>query len=200
MIEAKFFFNYIKQVNDAASFIDETQVEKAYKFLLNCYRFNNQIFVIGNGGSASLSQHFSCDHTKGICHDTPMKTNVVSLAANMALITAIANDYDYEQIFSKQVEYSHREGEVQVLVAISASGNSPNIINAINKAYDLGWLVLAFVGFDGGKIVKDQLTDYVVHVPSHNYGVVEDVHQMIMHSISQKIRMDLTEDKSNIKL
>lgn len=181
-----FFDVYTSGIAEALSRIDRGSIDQAHRVMLQHAVDRLPIYVFGNGGSASLSEHFSCDHTKGVRHDTELKANIISLASNMALITAIANDYSYDEIFSKQIEaFQDRNG---LAVAISASGSSKNIVRALRAASAKGLKTMAFVGFDGGHVLDYEIADYVVHVPSDNYGIVEDCHQIIMHSIAQNIR------------
>jgi phosphoheptose isomerase len=113
----------------------------------------------------------------------------------MAIITAIGNDIGYASIFSKQLEFSAADND-DILVVVSSSGNSPNIINALDVANDRGMVTIALVGFDGG--AAGQKADVVVHVNSSNYGIVEDCHQIIMHSWAQALR--ITESVGHLKL
>jgi phosphoheptose isomerase len=144
----------------------------------------NSIWIIGNGGSASTAEHFETD-LSFIRISMPFpKIKVSALTSNSALITAIANDIGYDDVFSFQLSMKGSAGNI--LVAISASGNSPNIVNAIKKAKELNMETIAFVGFDGGK--AKELADYVLHVQEDNYGIVEDCHQsveMIPNAIPQ---------------
>jgi D-sedoheptulose 7-phosphate isomerase len=182
-----FFFDvYASGITEAMSKIDRFKISEAIKVIEMYAKEQSPIYVFGNGGSASLSEHFSCDHTKGVRHDTPLQSNIISLASNMALITAIANDYSYDEIFSKQLEaFPNNRG---LAIAISASGSSKNIVKGLRTAGQKGLETMAFVGFDGGQVVDYELADYIVHVPSDNYGIVEDCHQILMHSIAQAIR------------
>jgi len=181
----------------ALNSVDNKQLESAYACLHKALCFKDHIFVCGNGGSAAISDHFMCDHTKGICHDTSFSSRVVSLSSNMSLITAIANDYAYDQIFSKQIEmYSPCNHDV--LVTISSSGNSPNVINAVEIAKIKGMNTIALVGFDGGKL--SQMADIVLHIKSNNYGIVEDCHQSLMHLLAQNIRKNNAKLNAELKL
>jgi phosphoheptose isomerase len=174
-----FFDVYTSGVSEALSKIDRSSVSQAHRIILQYAQEQAPIYVFGNGGSASLSEHFSCDHTKGVRHDTELKSNIISLASNMALITAIANDYSYDEIFSKQIEtFPNNRG---LAIAISASGSSKNVVKGLRTAGEKGLETMAFVGFDGGYIMDYEMADYVVYVPSDNYGIVEDCHQILMH-------------------
>jgi phosphoheptose isomerase len=140
----------------------------------------------------------SCDHTKGVIQDTLMTPFMIPLQSNVSLCTAIANDIGYEHIFSKQIEWFPSTTQFGVLV-VSSSGNSPNIINALRVCKDMHIRTMAMVGFDGG--LAKELADTCVHVRSNNYGIVEDAHQIIMHSMAQSISIKNTfKEPSNLKL
>jgi D-sedoheptulose 7-phosphate isomerase len=178
---------YSAKLVQALDSVDKDQLEKAFVLLSSHYRTDRSVYVIGNGGSASLSQHFACDHSKGIGNDTENYPNVISLATNAPLITAIANDLGYDKVFSEQLRAI---GQKNLIVAISASGSSPNIVKALQDNQDK--LSIAMVGFDGGTIVRDNLAYSILHVQSNNYGIVEDVHQILMHMMSQCYRLSNT--------
>jgi D-sedoheptulose 7-phosphate isomerase len=135
------------------------------------------VFFCGNGGSASTASHFQNDLTRW--RTDPMK--VVSLTDNVAVITALANDYGYERIFVMQLEPLLSEGDV--VVAISASGNSPNVVQAIEFARQRNAITVGLTGFDGGRL--GELCEIHVHVPSARgeYGPVEDAHLVLDHLV-----------------
>ena len=192
----EYFEVYREQINKALSGIRSESYDTAYETIRHAGTIGASIFVCGNGGSASIAEHFSCDHSKGVHMDTKtLRPNIVSLASNMAVITAIGNDIGYASIFSKQLEFSSADND-DILVVVSSSGNSPNIINALDVANDRGMVTIALVGFDGG--AAGQKADIVVHVNSSNYGIVEDCHQIIMHSWAQALR--ITESVGHLKL
>ena len=142
------------------------------------------VWVAGNGGSAAISDHLVCDCTKGTHVPDTGALRAVSLASNGALLTALANDIDYSQVFRVQLEYYLRADDAVLL--ISSSGNSPNVVAACEYARERGVPTIAFVGFDGGKLRT--LADVTIWVPVHNYGICEDAHQAIMHCITQYMR------------
>ncbi len=183
---SEYYEEYVKQLNAALETVDTNQLKLFNEMLVTHAKYGKPIYVMGNGGSAAIAEHFSCDHTKGVCHDTTLKSNVISLSSNMSLITAIGNDYGYEYIFSKQLEYFNEKG---LVVAISSSGNSPNIINGINAATEKGFPVVAMVGFDGGKALTECDVTCALHVKAYNYGIVEDAHQILMHTLAQFTRI-----------
>lgn len=179
------FVKYQELLKEAISTVDDIQFELAASTLEDAMITNKQIFVCGNGGSAAIAEHMTCDHCKGVSTDTNLFPKVISLSSNMSLITAIANDISYDEVFSKQLMYLGNKGDV--LVCISSSGNSKNIVRAIETAQMLDMYVIALTGFDGGQASK--IANIPLHVNMNNYGVVEDCHQSIMHSLAQYIRV-----------
>lgn len=158
-------------------------VEQVCERVFEAARSGNQVFVVGNGGSAAIAEHLSCDWTKGTnCSGYPIISSR-SLTANIAIYSAIANDYGFEHAFDTQLEFFARAGDV--LIAISSSGNSPNVLNAVQRAKEMGVFVAGFSGFSGGKLAET--ADASVYVASQNYGIVEDAHQAVMHIIAQYI-------------
>jgi len=143
-----------------------------------------QIFIIGTGGSAATASHMMndlCKGTLGHKGDAPWpRLRVIALTDNVSLMTAWANDTDFNHIFSEPLKNLAQRGDV--LVAISASGNSPNIIAAVEAAKQIGVTVLGLTGFTGGKLSK--MADVSLVVPSDGYGPVEDVHMILDHIIT----------------
>ncbi len=172
---------YVATVQKSLAQIPAERLDQALALLNDALRGNKRIYVCGNGGSAAIADHLCCDWTKGtfIPGQPALKTH--SLVANNALMTALGNDYGYEKTFSTQVEIYGESGDV--LVAISSSGNSPNIVGAVEAARSKGLKVLGLSGFSGGKLAL--LSDVSLHAPFDNYGLVEDCHQILMHVLSQ---------------
>ena len=139
------------------------------------------LWVAGNGGSAAISDHLICDTTKWTYVEGLPPVRSVSLVSNGPMLTALANDVSYEEVFSRQLRYYLRPEDAVVL--ISSSGNSPNVVAACRFAGERGVPTIAFVGFDGGELRK--LADHVLHVPVDNYGMAEDTHQSLMHCLTQ---------------
>ena len=146
----------------------------------------NTIFLCGNGHSAAISNAFESDYVKCLRTKTPMMPNVRSLASNASMITCLANDISYDDIFSYQLESLAKSEDI--LVTISSSGNSENVVRAAQTAVDNKITCIAMTGFDGGR--TQEIADINIHVKSRNYGVVEDVHQSILHGIGQFLRQD----------
>lgn len=175
--------DYAASLKTAIEAISSAAVEEVCKRVLQATSGGKQIFVVGNGGSAAVAEHLCCDWTKGTnCSGYPVIVSR-SLTSNVALYTAIANDYGFEHVFDSQLEFF--AGGDDVLIAISSSGNSPNVLNAVRRAKELGVFTAGFSGFSGGKLAE--IADASVYVPTQNYGIVEDAHQAVMHIIAQYI-------------
>lgn len=192
-----YFTEYKKMLNEALDTVDQKSLEGFEYQLAFMARYGYPILVCGNGGSAAITEHMSCDHTKGVALDTNLLPFMIPLQSNVSLCTAIANDIGYEHIFSKQIEWFQTDKPFGVLV-ISSSGNSPNVVNALTVARNRGAATMAMVGFDGG--LASKLAKVCIHVKSNNYGIVEDAHQIIMHSMAQSIRIRHTTNKESLKL
>jgi D-sedoheptulose 7-phosphate isomerase len=180
---ASYLRDYAASLKAAIEAISPEAVEQVCERVCRAAENGNQILVVGNGGSAAIAEHLCCDWTKGTnCTGHPVISSR-SLTANSAVYSAIANDYGFEHVFDTQVEFFAKKGDV--LIAISSSGNSPNVLNAVVRAKELGVFVAGFSGFGGGKLAE--MADASVYVPTQNYGIVEDAHQAVMHSIAQYI-------------
>jgi phosphoheptose isomerase len=175
---------YAAEFDRAFRSIDLAQVAAAAAVLNDAHARDAAVFACGNGGSASIANHVQCDHVKGVRNGTELTTRVFSLSTNIELLSAIANDLSYEMVFSYQLQSQARPGDV--LLAVSSSGRSPNIVRAVEWARANNMPTIAFTGFSGGEV--RQLADVSVHVQSDNYGVIEDIHQACMHLLAQYIR------------
>src|SRR5260370_15017701 len=141
--------SYAKFLRQGIDSIDRDALQNVYRELAEVYRVRRTVWVCGNGGSASISDHFSCDHLKGVSTNTALRPRVLSLSSNTALLTAIRNDLAFDRIFDFQLTSLAQAGDV--LIAVSSSGNSPNIIRPVNVANWLGLRPIGSVGFDGGE-------------------------------------------------
>lgn len=142
-----------------------------------------KIFIAGNGGSAAIASHYACDLSKGANKDwlgNKSRFKVVNLVADLGYITAIANDNGYDEVFNQQLVNLASKGDL--LVLISSSGNSPNIIRAAERGRGLGMAVIGITGFDGGKLKK--ICDYSAHIELGSYEVCEDVHNIFGHFLA----------------
>lgn len=174
---------YAASLAQAIDQVSSESIEKICNEVLFASGKGNKIFVVGNGGSAAIAEHLCCDWSKGTSCRGYSAISSHSLTSNVALYSAIANDYGFEHVFDTQLDFFARQGDV--LIAISSSGNSPNVLNAVARAKELGVFVAGFSGFSGGKLAE--LADASVHVATNNYGIVEDAHQAVMHIIAQYI-------------
>jgi phosphoheptose isomerase len=181
---ASYFDAYADEMARAAKSIDPVMFERAAATLAEAYLRGSRIFACGNGGSASVANHMQCDHVKGVRTATDLTPRVLSLSANVELLTAIANDTGYENVFVYQLQSQSSADDV--VVAVSSSGRSANIVRGLTWARDQGLRTIAITGFDGGP--ARALAEVSVHVDCTNYGIVEDLHQAIMHALAQYIR------------
>jgi len=147
-------------------------------------RRGSQVFILGNGGSASTASHFACDLSKNTRQVGLPHFRVIGLTDNMAMFSALANDEGYENVFSEQLASLARPGDI--VIAISASGNSKNVINAVEAAHRYEATVIGFTGFDGGRL--RELANVSIHVNSHVIEHVEDIHLMLEHLIVKTIK------------
>lgn len=187
MIKVELAEQHIREFKNALDSLNLADLNQIVELLLEARRENRQIFILGNGGSASLASHFACDLGKGTLQDAyderEKRFRVISLADNTALLTAYSNDLDYEHVFSQQLGNLICEGDL--VIAISSSGNSKNVINAVNLARKKKAVTIGFVGFDGGKLKG--IVDFKILVNSYNYGIVEDTHSAVQHIICSTI-------------
>ena len=186
--------DYWDEVADVAAAIDLTDLERAAVMLLTCQARGRVVFVIGNGGSAATASHFACDLSKGTRRDGPPTFHVVSLTDNVPLLTAWANDSGYDRVFSEQLTALARPGDL--LVAISASGNSPNVVAAVDAARSCGMSVVSLSGRSGGRLAH--LVDVLVNVPSDTIEVVEDAHLIVAHSLCVAVRERLASGETPV--
>lgn len=177
---AEFFHSYRKKLADALASVDVAELGRAERALA----YSNTVLVGGNGGSAAISNHLCCDMSKGTYPNPRIRT--VSLSSNTPLITAIANDLGYEETLVRQLEYYHPQDPNDVVILISSSGNSPNIVKAAEWCKAHGPCVIGFTGFSGGKL--SELADINLHVESDRYGVIEDSHQALMHCLAEFLK------------
>jgi len=179
-----YFDAYADEISRAAKTIESAAFDRAGALLIEAYARGSRAFSCGNGGSASIANHMQCDHVKGVRNGTDLAPRVHSLSSNVELITAIANDLGYENVFVYQLQSQAEPGDV--LVAVSSSGRSANIVQALTWASDHDLRTIAVTGFDGG--AARRVAEVSIHVECTNYGVVEDLHQAVMHSLAQYVR------------
>jgi D-sedoheptulose 7-phosphate isomerase len=171
----------LKAVLDA---LPGEQLREAAELIQRAYEEGRQVFVAGNGGSASTASHMACDLSKTVL-GTPPRPNVrrfkiIALNDNVPLLTAWGNDASYDTVFAEQLRNLANPGDL--LVVITASGSSPNIVEAVKAASDLGLHTIGLLGFDGGRVLP--LLDQAIVIGSSHYGYIEDAHLMVNHFIT----------------
>ena len=184
---------YLENVKKVFDKIDKAEVETVIHHILEAYNNKKMIFVIGNGGSAANASHFAEDLSKGVITDQNVEKRIraISLADNVPFITASANDSGYENIFVSQlITFANPD---DYLIAISGSGNSKNIIKAVEYSRIRRINVIGVTGYDGGKL--KELCDISVHVPLHEMCTVESIHSIIFHYITGNLREVITGEK-----
>ncbi|MBT5116278.1 MAG: SIS domain-containing protein [Gammaproteobacteria bacterium] len=175
---SKSYFSYLKEIIDK---VDLSEIKIFVELLLSARKSGATIFFIGNGGSAATASHFANDLAFGTHeHEKPFKA--ISITDNVSVLTALGNDYGYGEIFVRQLKVYAEKGDV--VVGISASGNSKNLINAFNYAKSSGIKTMALTAFDGGQMKV--IADNCIHIPTEDkeYGPAEDVHMILDHLIS----------------
>jgi D-sedoheptulose 7-phosphate isomerase len=170
---------YFAKLTATISKVHHPSVHAITDRLLRAFENQQTVYVFGNGGSASLASHFACDLAKGTINGTGKRFRVVALTDNLPLITAWANDSSYDDIFAEQLANLVQPNDV--VFAISASGNSRNVIKALRLARSARAATLGITGFQGG-LMKD-LCDQCVIVPSDNMQIIEDIHLSLAHAI-----------------
>ena len=176
--------NYLLELEAAINAFPSAEVENLASILKNL-PMKNTLYVIGNGGSATTAAHMVTDLGVGsLRRSNPVRC--ISLVDNFGVMTATSNDLDFSSVFSQQIRLLGRKGDV--LLCFSASGNSINLINAVEEAKKLDVLTVGITGFDGGHL--KELCDISIHTPTKigSYGVVEDIHSTVSHVLTEVIR------------
>jgi phosphoheptose isomerase len=183
---------YGDELHAALRTVDPSRFHAAATLLNDAHDRDTTVFACGNGGSASIANHLQCDHVKGVGQGTDLRTRVFSLSTNAELFSAIANDLGYEHVFEQQLASVARPGDL--LIAVSSSGRSPNIVRALEWATAHDMRTIAMTGFSGGR--SRELADVSIHIESSNYGVIEDAHQACMHLLAQFVRQSRMTDEA----
>lgn len=171
--------NYTNDIINLCRILPSDKIEEVCTALLNAYKNKKTIFIAGNGGSAGTANHFTCDFGKNAVTSDSDRPKIISLSSNIEVLTALGNDFSYQDVFTEQLKNLMNDGDVIIL--ISASGNSPNVVTAAEYAKNRNGTVISFTGFSGGK-VKD-FSDIFIHIPSESYEKTEDLHMIITHII-----------------
>ena len=176
-----FFNEYSSRLKAVLSVSDWSPVAQLADDLQFCLKENRRLFICGNGGSAGNAIHLANDFLYGVAKVTGGGLKVLSLSDNAAVITCLANDLGYDQIFSEQLAVQGQKGDL--LITLSGSGNSPNIIRVIEQAKAMSIKSYAILGFDGGKCKK--LADVPIHFPVNDMQIAEDLQVIVGHMLMQ---------------
>jgi D-sedoheptulose 7-phosphate isomerase len=179
-MDVREYFATVQSILDTISF---EAVDRVVTALDDANQNGKTVYIFGNGGSAATATHFGCDLAKRPIVEGQPRFRVIALTDNNALMTAISNDISYDQVFAEQLRSLVRPGDV--VIGISGSGNSPNVLNAIAVANAAGAITVGFCGYNGGKL--KHMVDLPVHVDYNNMAMVEDVHLMLQHAICEKL-------------
>lgn len=187
------FNDYTEYLEKAIASVQPTQVESFIDLLYEAYSNKKMVFVIGNGGSAANASHLAQDLAKGTRSSLEQEVRIkaLSLTDNLPFVTALGNDDGYNTIFEQQLRTFASPGDI--LISISGSGNSPNIIKAVEWANSNGLITVGITGFDGGNLKK--LSKHSVHVPLNDMCTAESIHTIIFHYVILKLQESLKENK-----
>ncbi len=175
---------YLSQVGATLADLPVETIERIVESLREARARRKQVFLLGNGGSAATASHFACDLAKGAINPGKPRLRAIALTDNMPLLSAWANDTSYDDIFTQQLENLVESGDV--VIAISGSGDSVNVLNAVRLAHSAGATTIGLTGFDGGKL-KD-MADLCLVVPNNCMEQVEDIHLLLEHVITTCLR------------
>jgi D-sedoheptulose 7-phosphate isomerase len=176
--------NYVAELKETLDRLDAMVIEDIIAILHEARVNRRQIFIMGNGGSASTASHFVCDLAKNTRQENWPHFRVIGLTDNMAIFSAYANDEGYENVFAMQLASLIQPGDV--VIGISTSGNSENVLRAITLANDMDATTIGFTGFDSGRL--GSMVDIHSHTPSDCIEHVEDIHLMLEHLITKVLR------------
>jgi D-sedoheptulose 7-phosphate isomerase len=185
------FTQYVDYIFDSTKNVETAQIEKFIDLLFTAYKEEKTIFVIGNGGSAANASHLAQDLAKGTRAgiDYPKRIKAISLTDNVAFITALGNDDGYETVFEQQLRTFAKPGDL--VIAISGSGNSPNIVKAIDWANANQMTTIGITGFNGGKLKK--MNTYSLHVELNDMCTAESIHSIILHYVIIELQKRIKE-------
>ncbi len=172
--------DYLSRLGESLKQIPLDTVKRVIQILHHARLSGKQVFIMGNGGSASTSSHFVCDLAKNNYFEELPPFRAIDLNRSNAIFTALANDDGYENVFCHQLRNLVQPNDV--VLAISTSGNSPNVLKAIEYANKAGAITVGFTGYEGGALAK--MIDVEVRIPSHNIQHIEDLHMVIAHLIT----------------
>lgn len=181
-----FFDRYSEMLNNTMLNLKRDEVQKLFDLIEETRKNGKHLFILGNGGSAASASHWVCDFGKGINTKDSKRLKIFSPVDNGAIFSALGNDCGYETTFVEQLKNFIEPGDL--VLTFSVSGSSSNLVEAHRYAQEIGAKTACVVGDKGGKIID--MSDFAMVIPSTNYGVVEDIHVILGHAISQQIYAD----------
>jgi D-sedoheptulose 7-phosphate isomerase len=177
------FKTYFSRLSETLNKLDIQAIEKFVELLLHARDHERTVFIFGNGGSAATASHVTGDFLKGISYELDKRFKVLCLSDNTSGLTAISNDLGYEEIFIEQLKAFLKKDDL--VIGISGSGNSANVLKAMEYAGRKGAKTVAMCGYKGGKI--REMADLVIHVPINDMEITEDIHIIIFHAVKQAL-------------
>ena len=181
---------YLDGVGDALKNLDAAPVAKASAAITEAYKRDSAVFIMGNGGSGSTASHAAYDFNIAISGKLKKRFRFISLCDNITTLLALSNDYGYENVFYMQIKDVLKEGDI--VICISGSGNSENVVKVAEYARSVGCKVISFTGFDGGRLIE--LADYPVHVAMNDMKKAEDCHVVLLHAMARYMSQFLEKD------
>lgn len=175
--------SYYEKLQKAIDILDKDAVNEVLKVLVASRDEGRQVFIMGNGGSASTASHFVCDFNKGVSYGREKMFKFICLNDNVATMMAYANDVSYDDVFVNPLMNYFNEGDV--VIGISGSGNSKNVVKALEWANEHGGITVGFTGYSGGKV--KQLCKYNVHMPMDDMQIAEDIHMSLCHCMMKTL-------------
>jgi D-sedoheptulose 7-phosphate isomerase len=192
----EFFTDYASRLQGVLATADWSKVSLLASDIIRCWREKNQVFLCGNGGSAGNAIHLANDFLYGVAKKTGGGIRVQALSANPAVMTCLGNDVGYDHIFSEQLAVQAQAGDV--LIALSGSGNSPNVVCTIEQAKIMGVKSYAILGFSGGKC--KELADVAIHFPVDDMQLSEDLQLVVGHMLMQWLATHHQQNEERSKL
>lgn len=193
--------SYLHEVVDIAEKLNRNDIDSVIKILYNAWKSDNQVFMIGNGGSASTATHFACDLNKWVSDNAERKFRAFSLVDNIPMVSALTNDNGWSDIYYEQLRNFFRKGDVVVAISVhGGSGSdkagpwSQNLLKAVKYAKDNGGKIIGLAGFDGG--VLRTVADACVVVPANSTPHVEGMHLVVTHLVCEQLREMISEGQS----
>lgn len=168
---------YFADLKNAIDLIDKADLNTVMNILVKAKEEGRQVFIMGNGGSAATASHYVCDFNKGISFGQEKKFKLICLNDNIPTMMAIANDISYDNIFLYPLQTYYLRGDV--VIGLSGSGNSENVVRALNWANEHGAVTIGLTGYSGGKVMK--ICKHNVHVPVNDMQITEDLHMVLDH-------------------